>query len=309
MTASTRDSTPPSPIADATLGPPKGPPAPGQAAAPAHPNAMLQARLVVVAAPDMDGGLGHRFALGDVARIGTALDNDIVLGIDGVAAHHVRIERRARTYHVIVEDGEARAARTWLGDRPLQGEAALRHGAVLTLGRARLELHEGYTQSALDEAYHDCIYRMTILDGSIGAYNERYLLEALSREMVRALRHRAEMALAIFKIDVTTSIDAAWARDDALRAIVRRLSSTGRRDDIIARLGADELAVLMADTSEAAARECANAMHTAIHEVIATLETGPTALTGSVGFAMFEASDEKAVDLIARVRRQVDAGR
>lgn len=287
-------------MAEANLVPPQGPGAPGQAAAAARPNASLLACLVIVAAPEPEWGLGCRFDLRDVARIGSALDNDIVLAIDGVSPHHAHVERRATAYHLVVDAAGDWPAFTRLGDSLLQGEAALRHGDRLTLGRAGLELLEGHTRAALDEAYHECIHRLTMIDGATGAFNQRYLNDALSREAIRAAHLGTRMALAIFKVDGLTRIDAAndlQDHDDALRSIARRLMAMQRPHDVTARVGADELAVLMPDTSAIAAREWADATR-------AALETGPAEITVSAGVAVLDAADEKATGLVAEARQQ-----
>jgi diguanylate cyclase (GGDEF)-like protein len=312
MTTSTRDTGKAAQTAPTILGPPQGPRAPEQVAAAARPNAPRPACLIVVAAPDSGGFLGRRFELGNVTRIGSADDNDVVLGIEDVAVHHARIEWRATAYHLVAEIEGDRSARTLLGDRLLQSEAALRHRDKLKLGCAGLELLEAYTKDGLDAAYHDCIYRLTIIDEPTGTFNERYLREAVSREMNRSLRQGIHMALAIFKVDDLARINVAYGhrvRDEALRAIAQRLMEIQLPCDIVARLGADELAVMMPGTSAAVARERADAIRLAIGESSIALDSGPIQLMVSAGIAMREEGDKNAADLVAHARKQVDDSR
>ena len=50
-------------------------------------------------------------------------------------------------------------------------------------------------------AYHEEIYRMTIIDGLTQIHNKRYLFEALEREIIRGRRHERDLSLLMFDID------------------------------------------------------------------------------------------------------------
>jgi len=89
--------------------------------------------------------------------------------------------------------------------------------------------------------------RMAHADALTGLANQRTFARILELELARAGRQGSEVSLAVFDVDdfATTNAEAGHeAGDDILRAVASILAETVRLVDTVARLGADEFAVV-----------------------------------------------------------------
>lgn len=295
--------------AEHAVAPPLGPRFPGEVAAAAGPSSRRVACLVLVAAPDGATQLGRRFELGTIARIGSAADDDVLVPVEGVAAHHALIERRGSVLYLFPSGGPVTLRKGGsAGEVRVHGEIALAHGVQIVLGRSVLEVLDAPTAGALVESYHECIYRVTMVDGMTGAYNLRSLREMLEVEIRRARRDAGDLALVIADVDDFARVNAAHgiqAGDCALRIVASRLLPARRGDEALARSGDDELALVLPGGSIDVARERAESLRRAVEERSIELETGSVRLTISVGVSCLERSDTSADTLIARARARV----
>jgi diguanylate cyclase (GGDEF)-like protein len=85
-----------------------------------------------------------------------------------------------------------------------------------------------------------------------GLHNRRYFHEALAQEVSRAHRHDRHMALFFFDLDDFKAINEAVGHlggDAVLAAVGERLSTAVRASDIACRVGGDEFAVILPESS------------------------------------------------------------
>ncbi|MBS2025367.1 MAG: GGDEF domain-containing protein, partial [Deltaproteobacteria bacterium] len=104
---------------------------------------------------------------------------------------------------------------------------------------------------SIEAQYHEEIYRLTIIDGLTQAYNKRYLLDFLEREMARCSRHGRPLSLLLFDIDHFKKINDSLghlAGDYVLRELAAALKSRIRREECFARYGGEEFAVVLPET-------------------------------------------------------------
>ncbi len=97
----------------------------------------------------------------------------------------------------------------------------------------------------------DRLVEMSIKDGLTGLCNRRYFMEALTKEVKRALRHKRDLSLCMIDIDNFKMINDSLGHqtgDDVLSRIAGRISGCLRQNDLAARYGGEEFSVILPET-------------------------------------------------------------
>jgi diguanylate cyclase (GGDEF)-like protein len=100
--------------------------------------------------------------------------------------------------------------------------------------------------------------QMADLDALTNLHNRRYFHETLARECSRAHRYDRHLALVVFDIDDFKAINdriGHLAADAVLAAVAERLQSVVRAADIACRVGGDEFAVILPESTTADAEQ------------------------------------------------------
>ncbi|MBM4359405.1 MAG: GGDEF domain-containing protein [Deltaproteobacteria bacterium] len=229
-----------------TAGPPPSTSAPGRAC------------LIVLYGDD----LGRRLPLAPDAAItfGRASGCEVVLDDATVSRRHARIAFRAG--HYILEDfGSTNGV---LVNQTRVGEARLGDGDQLRIGRTIYKFLQG---GNIESEYHEVIYELMTNDGLTRARNRRFFDEELTRETLRATRYRRPLGLVIFDIDHFKKINDAHGHlggDEVLRALAATVSGQVRREDVFARTGGEEFAVLVPEGTLEGVRLLAERLRRAI---------------------------------------------
>ncbi len=240
--------------------------------------------LVVIYAPHSDQ-LGKRFALdGGPVRIGRGDENDVVLRSDSVSRRHAQIETRAGKHHLVDADS---TNGTYVNDELVQ-DRRLSRGDQIKVGDTILKFLSG---TDLESQYHETIYRMTIVDGLTGIYNKRYLVEQLDRELSRAARHGRPLTLVICDIDHFKRVNDEFghlAGDQVLKEVAQLLKNRIRPDDVIARYGGEELAIILPETDLAGGVRIAEDLRRMIAAQMFAFEADEIHVTISCGVAQLD---------------------
>ena len=96
------------------------------------------------------------------------------------------------------------------------------------------------------------------LDALTGLHNRRYFHETLARECSRAHRYDRKLALVVVDIDDFKSINdriGHLSGDSVLAAVAERIQSVVRSADVACRVGGDEFAVILPESSMADAEQ------------------------------------------------------
>jgi diguanylate cyclase (GGDEF)-like protein len=96
------------------------------------------------------------------------------------------------------------------------------------------------------------------LDALTGLHNRRYFHETLARECSRAHRYDRKLALVVVDIDDFKSINdriGHLSGDAVLAAVAERIQSVVRSADVACRVGGDEFAVILPESSMADAEQ------------------------------------------------------
>jgi diguanylate cyclase (GGDEF)-like protein len=254
-----------------------------------------QAVLVMLYPPGPN--LGRRFPLTAPEHVvGRLAELDIPIESDSVSRRHARFYRADDGW--AVEDlGSTNG--TFVNDLQVD-KRTLRDGDLVRFGGAILKFLSG---ANIEAAYHEEIYRMSILDGLTGVHNKRYFLEFLDRELAGAARHQLPLCLVMFDIDHFKKVNDTHghlAGDAVLKELAKRLKPRIRREDLLARYGGEEFTCVLTKTPHAGALAFAESLRAIIGNEPFPYDQTLLPVTISLGVAEFHAPQPIPPDEIIR---------
>ena len=190
--------------------------------------------------------IGKRTRLADARYVVGRDDSaDLVINRVSVSRQHSCLVRGEHGAWWVEDMGSTNG--TFVNEAPISRHQ-LTDGDQIRFGDAIFKFLSG---SNIESDYHEEIYRMTIIDGLTGAYNKRYFLDFLERELARAHRHRQPLSLVMFDLDHFKRINddrGHLCGDAVLKELAGRVRPRIRREDLFARYGGEEFAVILTGT-------------------------------------------------------------
>jgi two-component system, cell cycle response regulator len=259
-------------------------------AVPVEKNSAEAARhacLVVI----LGGEIGRRVALdGRDIVIGRSSQADLPLELESVSRTHAIVSRTSRGF--VLRDQESTNG-TFVNEQPVR-ERALKDGDQIRIGRATLKF---LTSSNVEAQYHEEIYRLMTLDGLTQVYNRRYFQESLEREFSRSRRYRHPFALVLLDVDHFKRINdrhGHQAGDAVLKRVASVMKSKVRANDLVARIGGEEFALISPETTASGGRALADKLRRVIAAERIEHEGEQLQITVSFGVAEFDEQLESA---------------
>jgi diguanylate cyclase (GGDEF)-like protein len=249
-------------------------------------------------------GIGRRVAIGTASiAVGRAPTSDLIFEEECVSRNHCRIEPAASrpdappdTWYVV----DLRSTNgTHVNDRSVERQA-LRHGDEIQIGR---NICKFLASGHIESAYHEEIHRLVTTDGLTGLPNRRAFEEALQREFSRASRYKRPLSLLMIDVDFFKRVNDTLghlAGDAALRQVGALLRGNLRRDDLAARLGGEEFAVLLPEIDRAGAVVAAEKLRRLVEARPVVFEERRWPLTISLGIACRGVTDTEAIEIVRR---------
>ena len=138
--------------------------------------------------------------------------------------------------------------------------------------------------------------RLARTDALTGLSNRRDFIERGGREWQRHQRHAAPLAVLMMDIDHFKSINDQHGHaggDLVLQEMAKTCTASLRNIDLVARVGGEEFAVMLPETTVERATEIAERLRQAVASLSVMLPAGQALrFTVSVGLAMYEPADE-----------------
>jgi two-component system cell cycle response regulator len=252
--------------------------------------------VVVIYGPE----LGKRLQLGTAPfGIGRSARNDLSIDQESVSRNHARITFDGGSYWL--QDLNSTNG-TYVND-DLVREQRLTDGDQIHIGRSILKFMTGENVEA---QYHEEIYRLMTVDGLTQAFNRRYFNEVFEREFNRSKRYQRALSLIILDIDFFKHVNDTFghlAGDSLLRQLAAAAKPRLRREDIFARVGGEEFAILLPEITLEGARVTADKVRRIVeasrfkHEqqvIPCTISLGVAAMveTMTEATALYKAADE-----------------
>jgi diguanylate cyclase (GGDEF)-like protein len=166
-------------------------------------------------------------------------------------------------------------------------------------GSDQVEQAESLAESSLPAIENARRYgearKLAETDALTGLYNQRYFHETLRREVMRAQRYERKLALIVFDLDDFKAINdeiGHLAGDRVLSQASERLRDAVRSVDFACRIGGDEFAVILPESSA----EDADRLYRRVHNAMRATSLGPDGqrLRVSAGIAELEHGDTAA---------------
>ena len=154
--------------------------------------------------------------------------------------------------------------------------------------------------------YEKKLWCVATYDTLTGVYNRSMFTEKLEYLFIQSERYSHQFALLIINIDNFRSVNDTLghqAGDLLLQEAAARLIETLRKSDVVARLGADEFAIILPEISR---MEIAEAVAKRIMYILATpfsLEGYEKTVSASIGVALFPEDGNDAEAILKHAER------
>lgn len=229
-----------------------------------------------------DAEIGKRIKLeNDELTIGRGSDVDITIDRDSVSRRHAKIVQTGNQY-AIIDLGSTNG--TYVNDEPIS-ERTLRDGDLVKIGNAIYKFLSG---GNVESAYHEEIYKLTIVDGLTQAHNKRYFMEFLERELSRVSRTGRPLSLVMFDLDhfkVINDTHGHLTGDAILKDLCTRIFTTVRKDELLARYGGEEFVVVLPEADHEGCMEFAERIRVLVEVEHFVFEGDTIPVTISIGCA------------------------
>ena len=240
--------------------------------------------------------IGRRVQVGtEPLTIGRSPNCEIPVDQESVSRRHCRIQFEDGEF--LVRDLDSTNG-TYVNDAPVEPQGRLRHGDQLMVGRTILKFIVG---DDVEVQYHEEIYRLMMTDGLTQLNNRRYFDDMLNREVARAKRYKRTFSLMVFDLDHFKRVNDRFGHlggDAVLRQLGAILLGRLRVNDVLARIGGEEFALITPEVGLEGATELASKIHRLIGDTRFDFEGSAVRVTVSVGVAEWQDEYEDAGDLL-----------
>lgn len=227
--------------------------------------------------------------------VGRGPDCDIVIDDTAVSRRHARITRSPDGQCVIMDLGSKNG--TFVSGREVT-ESELCPGDRVQLG-PNIILRFAIIDET-EETMQRRLYESSTYDSLTGVFNRKYFLERLPTEVAYARRHGTQIAVLMIDVDrfkEANDTHGHLAGDQLLRALTGILGHEIRREDVLARFGGEEFAVLARSGTKIEAERLAERLRAAVENRGIDLGEACVRVTVSIGVACLSECSSKAADV------------
>ncbi len=209
-------------------------------ASPAAPTGRIHAFLTVLTGT----AAGQMFRIPEGGSvIGRSSACQLRIDEEGVSRNHARVSRDGEA--VRIDDLGSRNG-TYVNGERIEGTRALDEGDKIQIGPVTVVRFAHHDE--IDERFHQRLVASALRDPLTRLYNKRYLLDRLDCELRFARRHQAELSLLMMDVDHFKELNdrhGHLAGDAVLAHLAAVLQKAVRNEDVVARFGGEELAVVL----------------------------------------------------------------
>ncbi|MGE5183228.1 MAG: GGDEF domain-containing protein [Acidobacteriota bacterium] len=237
---------------------------------------------------------GQMFKVPKVVTIGRAPSCEVRIDDDGMSRSHARV--RYEGNRAWLEDLHSRNG-TFINGQRIREPVELHDGDKIQIGRntvVRFAL-----QDALDESFHENLLSSALRDGLTKLFNKRYLLDRLDSELKFAQRHETALSVLMLDLDHFKKINDTHghlAGDALLAHLATTLTRAVRNEDVIARFGGEEFAIVLRAIGIEPAAHMAERLRRHVESTLVPFQGHELKATVSIGVAGFPSTPVKNTD-------------
>jgi two-component system cell cycle response regulator len=141
---------------------------------------------------------------------------------------------------------------------------------------------------SLDELFQRQMYESALRDDLTKTFNKKYFTDRLESEFAFSMRTKASLSLVVFDLDHFKQINDTYghpAGDDVLSEFAHAVSALIRAEDVFARIGGEEFAVICRGADPAQGQAVAERIRQAVASHRFSLDGRPVPVTISAGVA------------------------
>jgi two-component system cell cycle response regulator len=244
--------------------------------------------------------------------LGRAPNAEVRLVDDGVSRHHARL--RLETDQLWLEDLESRNG-TFVNGLKIDQPTVLREGDKIQVGRTtvlRFAFHD-----TMDESFHANLMSSALRDPLTRLFNKRYFLDRLDSELKFAKRHNTSLSLLLLDLDHFKRVNDTHghlAGDAVLINLSNVLLKAVRNEDVVARFGGEEIAVILRAIPLEPALQLADRLRRLIEQTVTPHGGLELRATASIGAAEYPSMKVDTIEEMIEAAdkalyRAKDAGR
>ncbi|HEX5758655.1 MAG TPA: GGDEF domain-containing protein [Thermoanaerobaculia bacterium] len=222
--------------------------------------ARVEANVILIAHPE-SRRLGTRYRVAPGAALEIGRSGAVAISLPEVMSLSRRHARLRFTAPLVTLEDLGSTNGTYVNGRMIEGRTVLRSGDRFQTAAVHFKfLHEKDVESA----YHEAIYDLMARDGLTEVWNKRKYDEEVRREFARAVRHGRPLALVLLDLDEFQRVNDAHGHlcgDFLLEQVAGLAREMTRPEQVLARVGGDEFAILSPETALQGAATLAAKLH------------------------------------------------
>jgi two-component system cell cycle response regulator len=237
-------------------------------------------------------------SVGEVHKIGKSLvvlgrDSkcDIVIWEEGVSRQHAKIEKQNQSF-VVTDMGSTNG--TFVNGEPAM-QTILIEGDKIQMGEILLRFS---FQDSIDVSHQENMREMAMRDPLTKAYNRRYFMDLIFKEINYTVRIRQPLTCILIDIDFFKLVNDQYghqAGDIVLQTVAQKLSKELRVYDAFARYGGEEFVIMLRTTALDNALILAERLRVVVENLQIPYEGKNIPITISMGVATLD--PEKVVSV------------
>jgi diguanylate cyclase (GGDEF)-like protein len=244
--------------------------------------------------------------------VGRSSDCDMRLLNRAVSRLHCRMWKDASGYWL--RDLNS-TNKTYLNDRPTV-ESRLKDGDLIMVGGTVMQFYERADTSNESASGTTNSLEIGGADLLTGLPTRRVFDDDVDREIARCRRHARQFVLAIVDIDGLEKVNQRFGKaagDDVLRQIARMIRAGLRMEDIAARLGGDEIGILLTEVGMEFGQQILQSIRSAVANSDFSCNGQAFKVSVSIGACVWDSSMGTRAELVTRalgaLSRAREAGR